>query len=209
MILDLELTHSDDEWKQKHLSTSFAFDSPTQLFLYAWLDNDLWWSKTSGWADSYRYSVFYHHCAYPAPHQRRQAIVSCTGSYAPNSTLLETLVAHEDIGSRALLREIVRGTTPSHAMIEHCIVPIECEPVSSVRSEEISLLTPCTFFSRNGHGLGMIVVPQGCAKNLRNHIWRLKSEYLSAPLRPFAESLHQGRHGHLTGSSPGQDGQWK
>ena len=83
------------------------------------------------------------------------------------------------------------------AVLEHCILPAECEPVACTQVA-LNFLQPVVLYRSRMHGLEMIAVPQGASKTMRNGIWQLTREYMSTALAPFAAGLALSRRGHAT-----------
>lgn len=103
------------------------------------------------------------------------------------------LYHHLADGSRQAI--VTCGAVLEHCVLEHCVLPARCEPLASTQVA-LQFLQPVVLYRSGAHGLGIIAVPQGASKTLRNGIWQLKREYMSACIEPFAAGLSMSRRGH-------------
>ena len=159
--MKVALSVSEDGYGRRSIAADLAFDEPARVLVFAWLNSEMWWAKSSAWQSQYRWCALYQHLAEGS----RQIIITCG------------------------------------VILGKCIVPSGCEP-EAAGDAEVDLLRPAVLFRRGGHGLGIIVVPQGAAKTMRNGIWQLKPSYMNPSLEPFERALICTRTGYVNDFVP-------
>ncbi len=82
------------------------------------------------------------------------------------------------------------------SIIQDCVIPKGFDPSAS-QEAMIEPLTPSIIYSHGIHRLGIIVLPKTTTRSMRNRIWKLKDDFYSCALMPYADALSHGRTGHL------------
>ena len=113
--------------------------------------------------------------------------MTLTLTYAEDSWRRSVLYHHLSDNSRQVI-------VSCGAVLEHCVVPPACEPTAASHVQ-LKLLQPVTLYKCGEHGLGIVAVPQGAARTMRNGIWQLKRAHMNPSLEPFSAALFTTRRG--------------
>ena len=71
--MNVALELSKDEYGRSSLCATLHFEVPVKILTYAWMEREIWWTKSSMWSTNYNWNAQYHHLR----DGTRQVIVTC------------------------------------------------------------------------------------------------------------------------------------
>lgn len=55
--MKIALSVVEDDVGRRSIVADLAFDGPAKVLVFAWLNNEMWWAKSSAWQSQYRWSA--------------------------------------------------------------------------------------------------------------------------------------------------------